>query len=72
MKPTIGEWYKGTASQKFEVIAYDEDDGSIEIQYSDGTVEEMDIEEWDAEVENGDLTATKCPDFGASEEEDEE
>ena len=39
----------------FEVVAFDDDDGTIEIQYFDGTVEEMDIEDWEAQWEEGAL-----------------
>ena len=48
--PGIGEWYRHTGGDLFEVVAFDEDDGTIEIQYFDGTVEEMDTEDWDSSV----------------------
>lgn len=44
--PTIGKWYKNKAGETFEVVAFDEDGGFIEIQYFDGTIEEQDIENW--------------------------
>jgi hypothetical protein len=47
--PSIGEWYRHTDGDAFEVVAFDEDDGTIEIQYFDGTVEEMDTEDWDSQ-----------------------
>ena len=55
MKPTIGNWYRIQGSDSFEVVAFDEDDGTIELQYFDGTVEEMDIEDWQAAKEAGAL-----------------
>ena len=61
MKPTIGNWYRITGGERFEVVAYDEDDGTIELQYFDGTVEEMDIEDWHAEKENGALEEIEAP-----------
>ena len=61
MKPTIGNWYRITGGDSFEVVAYDEDDGTIELQYFDGTVEEMDIEDWQAEQENGALEEVEPP-----------
>jgi hypothetical protein len=61
MKPTIGNWYRITGGNSFEVVAYDEDDGTIELQYFDGTVEEMDIEDWQAEQENGALEEVEAP-----------
>ena len=61
MKPTIGNWYRIQGSERFEVVAYDEDDGTIELQYFDGTVEEMDIEDWHAEKESGALEEVEAP-----------
>jgi len=45
----------------FEVVALDDDDGTIELQYFDGTVEEMDIEDWEAQWEDGTLEAAEAP-----------
>jgi len=61
MKPIIGHWYRIQGSDSFEVVAFDEDDGTIELQYFDGTVEEMDIEDWQAEQENGALEEVQAP-----------
>jgi hypothetical protein len=44
--PVIGEWYRRPGGESFEVVAIDRDDRTIEIQYFDGTVEELEIEEW--------------------------
>jgi hypothetical protein len=61
MKPAIGKWYKIQGSDSFEVVAIDDDDGTIELQYFDGTVEEMDIEDWQAEHESGNLEEIEPP-----------
>jgi len=61
MKPVIGNWYRVQGSERFEVVAFDEDDGTIELQYFDGTVEEMDIEDWHAEREAGALEEVEAP-----------
>lgn len=61
MKPEIGEWYQQPGGDIFEVVAIDDDDGVIEIQYFDGTVEEMDIEDWDAMVEDKTLEKAEPP-----------
>ena len=61
MKPVIGNWYRIQGSDSFEVVAFDEDDGTIELQYFDGTVEEMDIEDWHAEKESGALEEVEPP-----------
>lgn len=44
--PAIGNWYKSTLGDTFEVVAYDSEEETVEIQYFDGTVEELDIDEW--------------------------
>ena len=59
--PSIGEWYRHTGGDSFEVVAFDEDDGTIEIQYFDGTVEDMDIEDWEAQWEDGALESAEPP-----------
>jgi hypothetical protein len=47
--PVVGKWYARPGGDSFEVVAFDPDDGTIEIQYFDGTIEEMDIEDWGEE-----------------------
>jgi hypothetical protein len=60
-QPGIGDWYRLDSGSLFEVVAYDDDDGTIEIQYFDGTVEEMDIEDWEAQWEDGALESAEAP-----------
>jgi hypothetical protein len=59
--PRIGEWYRHTGGDSFEVVAFDEDDGTIEIQYFDGTVEEMDTEDWESQWADHTLEAAQPP-----------
>lgn len=59
--PGIGEWYRLNGGELFEVVAIDEDDGTIEIQYFDGTVEEMDVDDWNAQWDEGALEAAEAP-----------
>ncbi|MBV6416361.1 MAG: hypothetical protein CMLOHMNK_00903 [Steroidobacteraceae bacterium] len=59
--PTIGAWYRLDGGESFEVVAYDPDDGTVEIQFFDGTVEEMDIEDWDAQREERRLEEVEPP-----------
>jgi hypothetical protein len=61
MNPVIGSWYRIQGSDSFEVVAFDEDDGTIVLQYFDGTVEEMDLEDWQAEKEAGTLEEVEPP-----------
>jgi hypothetical protein len=59
--PGIGDWYRLNGGELFEVVAVDDDDGTIEIQYFDGTVEEMDVDDWNAQWEEGALEAAEAP-----------
>jgi len=45
--PMVGNWYRHLdKGQKFEVVALDEDHGTVEIQHFDGDLEEIDIDTW--------------------------
>ena len=46
--PRIGDWYRNTTGDAFEVVAQDDDDDTLELQYYDGTVEELDPETWES------------------------
>ena len=59
--PGIGDWYRLNGGELFEVVAVDDDDGTIELQYFDGTVEEMDREDWEAQWDDGALEAAEAP-----------
>jgi len=45
--PKIGDWYKNMIGDAFEVVAQDDDDDTLELQYFDGTLEELDAETWE-------------------------
>jgi hypothetical protein len=49
LPPVVGNWYshrdKGAL---FQVVALDEDAGTVEIQEFDGGLDELDFEEWQA------------------------
>jgi len=60
-KPTIGGWYCQPGGALFEVVAYDDDDGTIEIQYFDGTIEELEREDWNAQWKDGSLETGEAP-----------
>lgn len=51
--PIVGNWYAHLdKGQRFEVVAVDEDEGTVELQYFDGAVEEVELGEWyELEVE---------------------
>ena len=42
--PIIGNWFRRPNGTLFEVVAVDEDDGTVEIQQFDGTIGEEEIE----------------------------
>ena len=39
--PVVGDWYRNSTGDLLEVVALDRSDATIEIQYFDGTVEEL-------------------------------
>lgn len=45
--PIVGNWYRDLErDDRFEVVAVDEDEGIVEIQFFEGDVEEMDVDTW--------------------------
>ena len=44
--PIIGQWFRRPSGTLFEVVAIDDDDRTIEIQQFDGTIDEVDIDNW--------------------------
>jgi hypothetical protein len=47
ISPVIGNWYRHENGELFEVVALDADDATVEIQYFDGTIEELDFDAWE-------------------------
>jgi hypothetical protein len=45
-EPIVGAVYEDAEGRTFEVLSFDEDDATIEVEYEDGTVEEMDLDAW--------------------------
>ncbi len=45
-RPEVGDWYETTSGDLFEVVALDAQEGTVEIQYFDGAIEELDMETW--------------------------
>jgi len=46
LEPEIGKWYRNESGAIFEVVAFDEEEGIVEIQHFDGAVEELDLDGW--------------------------
>lgn len=44
--PVIGAWYEQFRGQLFRVVAMDDDDDTVEVQYFDGTIEELSRDDW--------------------------
>jgi hypothetical protein len=45
--PEVGEWYRRPdRPQPFQVVAVDEHDETVEIEYFDGTVDEWPMSHW--------------------------
>ena len=61
MRPVIGQWYRGATNELFEVVALDDQDETIEIQFFDGTVTEMDLDTWNQQVHDQVLDAADAP-----------
>ena len=47
-KPIIGSWYrnKEAVNETFEIVAIDNEEKLIEIQYFDGQIGELDLDTW--------------------------
>jgi hypothetical protein len=44
--PKIGAWFRRPNGSLFEVVAVDETNTTVEIQFFDGTISEIDLENW--------------------------
>lgn len=51
LDPIIGNWYRNLESgDQFEVVALDDDAQTVEIQFFEGEVEELDMDSWESLV----------------------
>jgi hypothetical protein len=46
--PVIGDWYRRSNGTLLKIVAADEEDATIEIQFFDGTIDEVDFETWNS------------------------
>lgn len=44
--PLVGHWFKRPGGAWFEVVAIDEDAGTVGIQQFDGTIDQVDVDVW--------------------------
>lgn len=70
LTPVAGRWYRDLErDETFKVVAVDEDDDLVEIQHSDGEVEELESAEWfEMDLER----VTEPEDWLREDEDDEE
>ena len=61
IKPIEVQWYRGGTNELFEVVAIDDDDETIEIQYFDGTVAEVDFDAWNEQLLDELIDAADAP-----------
>lgn len=48
----IGDWYQSINGDRFEIVALDDDEATLEIQHFDGAIEELDFDTWlDMEID---------------------
>lgn len=59
IEPSVGAWYEDLVHGRvFQVVALDEDEAVVELQHSDGDIEELSLDEW----RSLDLESTDAPD----------
>ena len=46
-QPRLGDWYKSINNDRFEIVALDDDAATMEVQFFDGAIEEIDFDTWD-------------------------
>jgi len=67
-EPVVGTIYEDEDGKTFEVIAFDENIGTVEVEFADGTKNEIDLDDW----YGMDLEEVESEDEDDSEEDDEE
>lgn len=61
VRPVVGQWYREGRHDLFEVVAIDDEDETIEVQYFDGTIAEMDVEGWNEQLLDGLIEMADAP-----------
>ena len=60
IEPIVGGWY-ASRGERFEVVAVDDDESTIEVQFADGTVAELDADDWSLRCQAGALRTAEPP-----------
>lgn len=75
-EPVVGTVYEDEDGKTFEVIAFDENIGTLEVQFADGTKNEIDLDDWYGmdleEVESEDEDDSEADEEEVTEDEDED
>ena len=45
-RPAVGHWYRRTNGNLLKIVAVDDEDGTIEVQFFDGTIDEVEFDIW--------------------------
>src|ERR1700692_4967860 len=61
IRPIVGQWYRGGTNELFEVVAIDDQDQTIEIQYFDGTFAEIEFDSWNEQLLDELIDAADAP-----------
>ncbi len=61
IKPIVGQWYRGGTDELFEIVAIDDQDQTIEIQFFDGSVTEIDFDTWNEQLRDELLETAGAP-----------
>jgi len=61
IKPIVGQWYRGGTDELFEVVAIDHQDQTIEIQFFDGSVSEVDFDTWNEQLREELIESADAP-----------
>lgn len=44
--PSLGQWFRQPNGTLLRVVAVDEDNGTVEVQFFDGTIDEIELDSW--------------------------
>ena len=61
IKPIVGQWYRGTTNELFEVVAIDDEDQTIEVHFFDGSISEMEFDSWNEQLLENDIEVADAP-----------
>jgi hypothetical protein len=59
--PQVGDWYSDNGGQAYEIVCVDHEEWFVEIQYYDGTVEELDLADWNEGFQKGEIVKVDPP-----------